>query len=167
GSGQKPDLLQREFAFAVVDLARQLTLLEHPGISNVNEWRQRDDLAHDWNAIFKIHDTLRIAANIDNVVIRPRYAISRFRIGDANVAHHVSDRRDLPEIETADIEVAAHKESLIIRHCRAAVPLNERGQESNRERVPPLVHRMEISKVRGWPVVIHRTAKKAAGVFEC
>src|SRR5439155_21164978 len=116
---------------------------------------------------FKIHNTLRIAANIDNVVIRPRYGISRFRISDANVTHHVSDRRDLPEIETANIEVAAHEESLIVRLCRAAVPLNERGQETNRERVPPLVHRMEIAKVHGRPVVIHRTAKKASGVFEC
>src|SRR5262249_1541142 len=55
-------LFGSELTFAVEDLPSQLIFFENPRISDVYEWRHGKHASDDWNAIFDVQQTLRIAA---------------------------------------------------------------------------------------------------------
>src|SRR5262245_33306068 len=117
-------LFGSELTFAVEDLPSQLIFFENPRVSNVYEWRHGKHASDDWNAIFDVQQTLRIAADIDNVVHWARYRIARFRIDCGKVANDISDRSDLPEVKASNVEIASHEKSLIIGHSCAVEPVH-------------------------------------------
>src|SRR5439155_25320110 len=66
-SGQEFHTLGLDCAFTVDELATQLILLQHPGVSDIEERRHDDDISHERYSIFKIRHTLAVAANVHNV----------------------------------------------------------------------------------------------------
>src|SRR5262245_9829980 len=124
-AGKEPNLFRRELTLAVEHLPCQLILLQDPRVSEIKVWRHREYAPDDWDPILDVHDTLSIATHIDHVIKRTRDGSACLRIGDSHTPHDVCNRRDLPEIEAANVEVAAKEESLIVRHSRIIEPINK------------------------------------------
>ena len=70
------------------------------------------------------------------------------------------------EIKSADVEITAQKESLIVRNGRSPEAADVRTQETNRKRIASFVHRTEVPVVQSWPVVVHCSTKNAARKFK-
>src|SRR5438477_10270844 len=103
--------------------------MKRPRISDIQIWRNRKDLTDDRNAVFQIHHALCVAADVDYVIVRPHHGRSGFRIRNSHIADNIRNRADHPEIETADIEIAAHKEPLVVRDSSPTEPTYCRCQE--------------------------------------
>src|SRR5438477_6076037 len=166
GTRQKTYRLRNQLSFSVRDPPGQLVLVQNPRISNVEKWRKRQHRAGKRDSIFRVQDTLRIAADINNVVKRLRNRVP-LRIGRSHIARDKGDRADGAEIEAPDIEVASHEKPLVIRHRGSVEAVDKRTQHAHGDDVLPLECRMEIPEVQRRPIVIYGSAKQPARVFDC
>lgn len=173
-AGEECNFFFSDLPFAVDDLPCQLILSQNPGVADIEIGCNREDAADDGNSIFDVHDPLRIASNINNIVERPCNTVAGFGIDDAwitrctriSVANDERDGTDRTEIETPDIEIAAEEVPLIVRNRRSAESLHKRAEETDSEYIPSFVHRMEITVVQGRTEVVYSSAQKSACVFK-
>lgn len=165
-AGKECNFFFSDLPFAVDDLPCQLILSQNPGVADIEIGCNREDAADDGNSIFDVHDPLRIASNINNIVERPCNTVAGFGIDDIHVANDERDGTDRTEIETPDIEIAAEEVPLIVRNRRSAESLHKRAEETDSEYIPSFVHRMEITVVQGRTEVVYSSAQKSACVFK-
>ena len=101
-----------------------MTLLQYPGITQIEERRQREYVAGNRNSIFEIRDALGVPSNVNNVIKRLRNRVA-WRIRGSRVARNERDRTERAKIEAADIEVASGKKSLVVGNSGALKAVNE------------------------------------------
>ena len=119
-SRQELHLLGPQHAFAVEDLPRQLPFLHNPGVSDVQVWGHRKNPADDRDTVLQIQDALRVTTNVNDIVKRTRNGISRFGIRNGDVPHDVSNGRNLPELESAYVEISSKEKPLVVWNRRAS-----------------------------------------------
>src|SRR5438093_13546650 len=81
-AGKECNLFFRDFPFAVDDLPSQLILSQNPSIADVEIRCNREAAADHGNSIFYVHDPLRIASNIHNIVEGQCDSVPWFRTDD-------------------------------------------------------------------------------------
>src|SRR5262249_24117500 len=101
-----------------------------------------------------------------DIVKRPLYRVSRFRVHNRNVSDHLRDWTHRAEIETANIEVTSHEEPLIVWYRCAVKPLNVGRKDSQCKRVPSPVHGMEVAKIDCRADIVHIPAQKTTRKLE-
>src|SRR5262249_16291780 len=118
-AGQESDFLDLNFSFVVENFTRQLIFLENPGIADIKVRRRRKDTADDRDSIFQVENALCVSPHVDDIVVWPQHGVSRLGVDDREISHYKRNRTDRAEIKTSDIEVASHKETLVIRNSGA------------------------------------------------
>src|SRR5262245_46971379 len=159
-------MIGRQHTFAVKNLSRDLILPCNPCITDVEKRSHGKHATDNWNTVFHIHYTLSVATDVDHIIERSIHGVSGFRIEGRNGPYDVSNRPDLAEVKSADIEVAAQEKPLVIRNRCSAATRHKGTEEPNSKRIAALVHRMEEPVVHRRPEIVNGAAEGAARIFK-
>src|SRR5262249_23932699 len=78
GSGQEFHLFRCELSVTIEDLPRELALSHHPRVPHIEERSHGEHASDDRNAVFQVENSLRVAADINDIIERPVHGSSCF-----------------------------------------------------------------------------------------
>ena len=140
GSRQELRNLPCEDTIEVHHLSRQLIFIDDPGIPDIHEGSQSHRSSNDRNSILHVENGLSIATDIHDIVERRGNHVSCFRIQLLDGSRQKGYRTQGPEVESANIEIAARKEPLVERHGSSAESSYVRRKEAHRNDILMLAY---------------------------